>query len=70
MGPLFVIVFVFGVLGFASNLFYRAIWLYCEWREGTPIDWKRQLILTFLVPAGYTFALAEIVMVLGREVAP
>ncbi len=57
--------FVFGVMGFAGNLFFRVIWLYCEWEEGNPIDWSRQLMLTFLVPGAYLFTMAELMIVEG-----
>jgi len=53
-------VLIFGVMGFASNLFYRAIWLYCEWREGNMMEWNRldwgkQAFLTFGVPGAWVF---------------
>jgi hypothetical protein len=56
---------VFGVMGFISNLFFRAIWLYCEWREGNEIDWQRQVMLTFAVPGAYLFVMIELMMVEG-----
>lgn len=57
--------FVFGVMGFTANLFFRVIWLYCEWQEGAQIDWSRQLMLTFAVPAAWSFAMMELMLVEG-----
>ena len=52
---------IFGVMGFSVNLFFRVIYLYCEWREGNDINWGWQAFLTFVVPAAYIVALLEIV---------
>jgi len=70
MALLTILMFVFGVMGFCSNLFYRVIWLYCEWREGNTIDWKMQALLTFLVPAAYTLVMAELMMTVGFVFVP
>jgi hypothetical protein len=59
------LVLIFGVMGFGSNLFFRAIWLYCEWQEGNEIDWKRQIMLTLLVPGAYIFVFIEILAATG-----
>ena len=59
------IVMIFGVMGFGSNLFFRVIWLYCEWQEGNEIDWARQIMLTFLVPGAYILVLLEIMAITG-----
>jgi hypothetical protein len=59
------IVMIFGVMGFGSNLFFRCIWLYCEWQEGNEIDWARQMMLTFLVPGAYILVLLEIMAITG-----
>jgi hypothetical protein len=56
---------VFGVMGFISNLFFRIIWVYCEWREGNEIDWKRQILLALGVPAAYLFVMLELMMAEG-----
>jgi hypothetical protein len=56
---------VFGVLGFGVNLFTRAIYLYCEWREGNKVDWKWQAFLTFAIPIVYILAMVEVMAVFG-----
>jgi hypothetical protein len=56
---------VFGVLGFGVNLFGRAIYLYCEWRDGNEINWKRQAFLTFVIPFAYILAMVEVMAILG-----
>ena len=70
MSMLSLVWFIFGVMGFGANLFFRVIWLYCEWEEGNPIDWSRQLMLTFLVPGAYIFAMLELMIVEGCVFLP
>jgi hypothetical protein len=70
MALLTILMFVFGVMGFCSNLFFRVIWLYCEWREGNTIEWPRQVLLTFFVPAAYTLVMVELMMTVGFVFVP
>ena len=59
------LVLVFGVMGFASNLFFRVIWIYCEWQEGNEIDWIRQMMLTFMVPGAWALVMLEVMAITG-----
>ena len=61
---------IFGVMGFGANLFFRAIWLYCEWQEGNTIDWPRQLMLTFGVPGAWMFTMVELMLSEGFVFVP
>ncbi len=56
--------FIFGIMGFSANMFARAIWMYCDWREGQ-IDWKRHALLAFLVPGAYLLVMVELMAALG-----
>jgi hypothetical protein len=60
-----VILLVFGVLGYSTNLFFRTIYLYEEWQDGNDIHWWWQAFLTFAVPATCVFGIAETMAVLG-----
>ncbi len=60
-----ILLLVFGVMGFGVNLFFRAIFLYRDWQDGTPINWWWQFLLTFAVPAACVLAIAEVMAVLG-----
>lgn len=64
-GLAFIILIVFGVLGFGVNLFFRTIYLYEEWQEGNEIDWWWQAFITFAIPATSVFAIAEVMGILG-----
>jgi hypothetical protein len=64
------LVLVFGVMGFASNLFFRVIWIYCEWQEGNEIDWIRQIMLTFMVPGAWALVMLEIMAITGAFFIP
>jgi len=67
--PAFIII-VFGIMGFGSNLFFRTIWLYCEWQEGNEIDWQRQMMLTFLVPGTWILVMIELMWITGFIFVP
>ena len=69
-GLALMILLVFGVMGFGTNLFFRAIYVYCEWQEGNPIDWRWQSLVTLAVPAAYTLVMAEVMMLTGMVVLP
>lgn len=60
---------IFGVMGFSANLFFRAIYIFCEWREGNTIDWPYQALLTFAVPVAYVLAMWEVIICMGINLA-
>jgi len=70
MSPLFVMVMIFGVMGFSTNLFFRVIWLYCELQEGNDINWGMQALLTFGVPAAWIFVMLECLISTGLVFVP
>ncbi len=61
----FIILFVFGVLGFSVNLLFRIVYLYEDWQDGNDIHWWWEAFLTFAVPATCVFAIAEVMAILG-----
>jgi hypothetical protein len=67
---LLVMLLVFGVMGFGTNLFFRSVYLYCEWQEGNPIDWRWQALVTLGIPAAYVLVMAELMTVTGVIFVP
>lgn len=62
-GALFL--FVFGAMGFAANLFVRAIFVYEDWQNDDQINWRLQLFVTFGVPITKIYAIDRAMAILG-----
>lgn len=51
-----------GVLGWSTSLFTNAVYWYCDWRDGTEINWGSDVAYTLAVPCAWLFAIFEIVL--------
>jgi hypothetical protein len=47
-------------MGWTSSIFFNAVWWYCDWREGTAINWGWDVGLSLAVPFIWVFSLLEI----------
>lgn len=65
-----ILIFVFGIMGFGTNLLFRGIYLFCEVQDGNEINWKYQAMVTLMVPCAYLLAMLEIMLSEGILVVP
>lgn len=52
-----------GIMGWGMTAFVNAVLWFCDWSDGTPINWGMDLGLTLAVPFAWIFALVEIACV-------
>ncbi len=52
-----------GVMGWCVTPVVNGILWFCDWREGTPIDWGLEVAFTIAVPFAWTFSLMEIFLI-------
>jgi hypothetical protein len=52
--------FMAGIMGWTVTPFVNGVMWYCDWREGTPINWGLDAAFTIAVPFAWMFALFEI----------
>lgn len=51
------VVFLCGIMGWTSSIFFNAVWWYCDWREGTAINWGWDVGLSLAVPFIWVYSL-------------
>lgn len=65
MDPLmgiFILLAITAGLGLGGSLFFRVVYVYCEWRENEEIDWGWQTILLFCLPLTWLYVIFEIAL--------
>lgn len=55
-----------GIFGWGVTVFVNAVYWFCEWREGNPINWGLDLGLAIGVPFAWTFSILEIMLLYMR----
>ncbi len=55
-----------GIFGWGMTAFLNAIYWFCDWREGTPINWGLDVGLALAVPFAWTFSILEIMLLYIR----
>jgi len=58
--PVLLTALMAGVMGWGMTPVVNCILWYCDWREGTPLDWGLEVAFTIAVPFAWIFSLLEI----------
>ncbi len=54
--------FMAGIMGWTMTPFTNAVLWYCDWRDGTDINWGLDTAFSLAVPFAWMFAIFEIVL--------
>ena len=55
-----------GMMGWGMNIFVNAVLWYCDWAEGTDINWGLETAFTVAAPFAWMFAIIEIVLLYSK----
>jgi hypothetical protein len=58
--------FMVGIMGWGMNLFVNGILWYCDWREGTEINWGMETFFTLAMPFTWLYTIFLIVVLYIR----
>lgn len=58
--------FMVGIMGWGMNLFVNGVLWYCDWREGTEINWGMETFFTLAMPFTWIYTIFLIVVLYIR----
>lgn len=58
--------FMVGIMGWGMNLFVNGVLWYCDWREGTEINWGLETFFTLAMPFTWLYTIFLIVVLYIR----
>lgn len=63
---LLIFAFLAGIMGWTMTPFVNAVLWYCDWRDGTDINWGLDTVFTIAVPFAWFFAIFEIILLYSK----
>lgn len=58
--------FMAGIMGWTMTPFINAVLWYCDWQDGTDINWGLDTAFSIAVPFAWMFSIFEIIMLYAQ----